>query len=894
LGEQHVFLDVAAIAAGMDFESVILERLRAAHVVLVVISPEWAALADDAGRRRLEQPDDFVRREIEVALAAGIRIVPVLVDGATMPTAAELPASIGSLAGRQAVPLSDRRWRAEVAELLAELSGRPPRRSALAHHRTRFIGREEDVTGICELLTETGFVTAVGPGGVGKSRLALEVAARVGAGYRDGVVVAELAAIDHPAQVDGVVATAIAGGDGGSVPATIDGIVGAAAHQQLLVVIDNCEHVIDRVAALVDAVLAGCPDVGLLATSREALSVAGEAVWRVEPLPVSAAGAEGDVTESPAGQLFVDRARLADRSFQLDERTAPQIARIVRGLDGLPLALELAAAALRTLDVDDLAAEVERGALDEAGERRSGTARHRTLAATVDWSYRLLDADERLVFERLGVFAGAFDAETAEQVCGADLDRPTVRGAVRRLVECSLVDRVEAPSGNARLRLLVTVRDEARRRLGQRPGDPTPQRLVGWAVGVAEEHGRAVDRGDELDGLRVLDAEHPNLLAALAAADQLSAREDLARLAVALTPYWELRGLLLDGQHWIERALEHVTVDSALRVDGLLAAARLQTTAAFAERRRWYREALDVAERLADDARVSAALAALGHIDFETEERDAARAHVEAALIRARASGDEARIAVALERVALYRQGEADTTLERELLGEAIEIYERLGNRRGALWCLAELGFADLTAGDVERAEQAFERGLELGRVLGYPHGEAWMLDALAEVAVAAGRPAAGHVHFLAAHQIQRRLGDELNRGWTIGGLVRTSLRTGQLDEAVRWLDEALRYLLADVVPRYEYGFLLRAGCVAAAFGWVELAARILGAMDAREPPPSLSPTDRAERDRLEADAAAALGAAALAAARAEGRHAGGAELGREVLDRARRIGAPR
>jgi hypothetical protein len=123
---------------------------------------------------------------------------------------------------------------------------------------------------------------------------------------------------------------------------------------------------------------------------------------------------------------------------------------------------------------------------------------------------------------------------------------------------------------------------------------------------------------------------------------------------------------------------------------------------------------------------------------------------------------------------------------------------------------------------------------------------------------------------------------------------VRTSLRTGQLDEAVRWLDEALRYLLADVVPRYEYGFLLRAGCVAAAFGWVELAARILGAMDAREPPPSLSPTDRAERDRLEADAAAALGAAALAAARAEGRHAGGAELGREILDRARRIGAPR
>lgn len=167
------------------------------------------------------------------------------------------------------------------------------------------------------------------------------------------------------------------------------------------------------------------------------------------------------------------------------------------------------------------------------------------------------------------------------------------------------------------------------------------------------------------------------------------------------------------------------------------------------------------------------------------------------------------------------------------------------------------------------------------------------MLDALAETAVAAGRPAVGHDHFLAAHQIQRRLGDELNRGWTIGGLVRTSLRTGQLDEAVRWLDEGLRYLRADVVPHYEYGFLLRAGCVAAAYGWSELAARILGAMDAREPPPSLSPTDLAERDQLEADLTAALGVAALPAARAQGRHAGGAELGREVLDRAGGIGVP-
>jgi tetratricopeptide (TPR) repeat protein len=290
-----------------------------------------------------------------------------------------------------------------------------------------------------------------------------------------------------------------------------------------------------------------------------------------------------------------------------------------------------------------------------------------------------------------------------------------------------------------------------------------------------------------------------------------------------------------------------------------------------------------------DDVLASAALASLGHIDLDTEDRESARPHVEAALSRARAAGDPASIALALSRMARILQLEGDTAGQRELLDQAIELYDQLGNRRGQLWCLAEVGFNALTTDDVASATAAFERGLKLSRELVYPHGEAWMLDALGETAGVAGRFDVSCAHFEEAHTIQVRLGDELNRGWSLGGLVRGHLRTSDLVGAVRWLDEFRRFLRGDLIPLYEYAFALRAGSVAVAAGQVALAAQIVGALDQMTPgkaTATLLPIDLHDRSRLVQEVEAALDAATLTRAKELGRAVSLTALGREVVER--------
>jgi len=322
LGQMQVFMDVEAIEAGADFAAVILEQVRGADAVLAVVSPGWSVAIDAEGRRRLDDPEDFVRRELEAALDAGTKIIPVLVQEADMPATGDLPDSIAPFAHRQAAVLSDRRWRAEVKELIDHITGATPaptspgappesgdRRTAgrsVIRYRTRFVGRAEDLDGIQQLLIRTGSATIVGPGGVGKSRLAVEIARANEPDYRDGVAVAELAAVEDPSLVVGVVATAVGASDVDR-EATLDGVARYLTRRQLLLILDNCEHVLDKAATVAATVLEKCPDVHLLATSREALKIDGEAVWRLDPLPVPdpASFSTTDGAASPAVQVAV-------------------------------------------------------------------------------------------------------------------------------------------------------------------------------------------------------------------------------------------------------------------------------------------------------------------------------------------------------------------------------------------------------------------------------------------------------------------------------------------------------------------------------------------------------------------------------------------------------------
>ena len=373
---------------------------------------------------------------------------------------------------------------------------------------TSFVGRAAVVDQIAGQLGQYRLVTVTGPGGAGKTRLASEVAKQVAGRFADGVWLAELAAVRDPAQVAVAVAAALGIRDLPSVAAA-DALAHALARRQLLLVLDNCEHVIGAAAELCGRLLLGADDVRVLATSREALRIAGEARYRLAPLTLPDPDNPADPDGSEAVALFADRARRADASFALDAETAPAVARLVARLDGMPLAIELAAARVEALGAAQLLDRIDdRFTLLEAGDRLAA-GRQRSLAATVEWSYRLLDERERRVFRAVSVFPGPFTLEGAEAVAGAGSG-----SAVLHLVDCSLLVPPRAgPDGRFRYVMLETLRAYGAGLLAEGgEGDAVAAALAGYALRVAEDAAAGLTAGTgEVAAARWLDAEHATM-----------------------------------------------------------------------------------------------------------------------------------------------------------------------------------------------------------------------------------------------------------------------------------------------------------------------------------------------------------------------------------------------
>jgi predicted ATPase/DNA-binding CsgD family transcriptional regulator len=436
---------------------------------------------------------------------------------------------------------------------------------------TSFVGRAAVVDEVAGRLGEYRLVTVTGPGGSGKTRLAGEVARRVAGEFADGVWLAELGAVRDPAQVPAVVAAALGVRDLPAVAAA-DALARALARRQLLLVLDNCEHVIGAAAELCGRLLLGADDVRVLATSREALRVAGEVRYRLAPLtlpdPADLSGSDlsGSVG-SEAVLLFADRARRADASFVLDGETGPAVARLVARLDGMPLAIELAAARVEALGVAQLLDRIDdRFTLLEAGDRLAA-GRQRSLAATMEWSYRLLDEREQRVFRAVSVFPGPFTLEGAEAVAGAGSG-----SAVLHLVDCSLLvpPRVGA-DGRSRYVMLETLRAYgAGLRAEAGEGDAAATALAGYALGVAEDAllALAEDNGEVAAGRR-LDAEGATMRQVLewamehdGAVASAVACAVASRLAAALAWWWQVRGRLAGQVPLLREAVDRASPGS--------------------------------------------------------------------------------------------------------------------------------------------------------------------------------------------------------------------------------------------------------------------------------------------------------------------------------------------
>ena len=632
------------------------------------------------------------------------------------------------------------------------------------------------------LLDEYRLVTVTGPGGVGKTRLAGEVARRVAGRFADGAWLVELAAVREPALVLAAVAVAlgIRQPPGTSIAESLAGVL---ARRQLLLVLDNCEHVIGAVAEVCGALLPTADDVRVLTTSREPVGIAGEARYRVPPLTVPEPDNPADVGPSEAVALFADRARQADPHFALDGETGPVVARLVARLDGMPLAIELAAARIESLGVAQLLERLDDRFALLAGGDRLAAARHRSLAATVEWSYQILSQQEQRVFRQLAIFPGPFTLDAAETVAG-----PAAGPAVLHLVDCSLlVPPRTGCDGRARYLMLETLRGYGLDRLaeaGEQPG--TAAALARHALYVAEQATAGLQASaGELDAARWLDAEDASTQQALAWALEHDPPTAL-RVAVALSPWWLLRGRSVAGYTLLRAAAECATRDEDVRPAAQLWLGHLAGRTS------------DMSVALGHFTAVCDALT-VGGPSPELVDGLAGRSGVLRNIGRVPEAAETAHRALALARELGYPAGEAMALRELGLVAQyagdfepAVEWAQRACRIDPAgipgwvaRWCVNSLTVALLRAGQANAAQRSCADGLARARDAGALQDQALLLGIMADLDQMAGSMADAGVHLREALEIASRIGDWLHLSDCLYLCGELCAATGRWAEAV-------------------------------------------------------------------------------------------------------------
>lgn len=653
---------------------------------------------------------------------------------------------------------------------------------------TRFVGREAELARARELLRQSRLVTVTGPGGVGKTRLAVRAAAAAAAGFRDGAAFVELSALPGPGMLEHTVAArlTVAGPDQGS---PRDRLLGFLRERELLLILDTCEHVIDACAELADSILRAAPGVTVLATSRQPLDAAGEAVLQLAPLPVPEPGAAA-AGKADAVELFAQRAAAAAPGFTVTPENLADVIKVCRRLDGIPLAIELATVQLRALTLHQMAERIDDRLRLLTGERRCGTARHQTLRATIEWSHSLCTPAEQLLWARLSVFAGSFDITAAEAVCaGGELAADAILPALIGLVDKNVLTRdgtrdpgaaESGPAAGPAFRMLDTLREYGAERLHQgaarkaAPGEavtrevarrgtdrPGPARRAAGATGatgagqaeaavrrrfiayylaLAESFAREPAAG-QLAQYQRLRREHGNLRAAFDYALDLPGNDSAAVvLATALFFYWRISGQLLEAEYWLDKALERCPKRSVVRARVLSTRGYVRVLLGdFANGRADAEAAIAMAATFSDLAAGGRAYAALHRALTFSGDLDEAQEAARSAVACLTSVGDTLALAQldAVDAMFRLQTGEPGLCCQNASRGLA-----RLP--ADEIWCASYLyglqSIGMLLLGDLERADPPGRRALEMKHRIGDVTGMAIGLGGLGFIAAAAGR----------------------------------------------------------------------------------------------------------------------------------------------------------
>ena len=674
-------------------------------------------------------------------------------------------------------------------------------RTNLPEEPNSFIGREHELGELCRLLAVTRALTLCGPGGIGKTRLALRILGALADEFPDGVWFIELADLRQPDLVVSRVASVIGVDEERGRP-LLDTLADALKPRRLLLALDNCEHLIDTCARVCERLLASSPGLRLITTTREPLRVAAEAVWQVQPLSVPPDGG-GAPAAAPhryeAIRLFAERAAAALPGFVISPANAQPTAALCRALDGMPLAIELAAAWVRVLSVEQIAERLaDRFALLTSGDR-TAPPRQRTLRATIDWSHELLTAREQLLLRRLSVFAG-FSLEMAEEVCsGGDLRAGDMLDLIAALVDKSLVVLEPEALGQARYRLLDTIREYAAARLAQAGESAMFQgRLRDYTLAVVE-HNHAIGMAQipapwsaRVDVFRRYDIDAGNLWQVLSRCLAEGAAETGLRICTGARPCWLVRGSFTEGGEWMSAFLAlQAPQPPAVRGPALVGRAQLALSSDPAAARSWAQDGLKLCRAAKDGFWTAAGLNLLSEVALHTGDTDEAACLAEEALAVARAAADGWNEGYALGTRAAVA-GLRGRLREAQQHAEAsIAVMRRIDHQWGAARTLVGLGDLARLRGDPAEARSSYLEALPVLREVDSRPEIARCLAglgrvALGRVAVDPGEAVVARAHFAESVRLSVSTGSRIGVARGLESFAALAIAEGRPERAVQ------------------------------------------------------------------------------------------------------------
>ena len=647
-------------------------------------------------------------------------------------------------------------------------------RSNLPIPRTSFVGRDRELVGVKRTLAMTRLLTLTGAGGCGKTRLALEVAGDLAGAYPDGVWLVELAEFSDPALVARRLAETLNVREQPDRPLAAT-LADSLRSRDLLLVMDNCEHLIDACARLADTLLEGCTRLRILATSREALNVTGEVVWRVRPLPIPGpqpSPTVEDLSTNESVRLFLERARSRLPDFGLTPQNARPVATICRELDGIPLAIELSTARMGALAVEQVAERLEDSLKLLTGGTRTAEPRQRTLRATLDWSHELLSESERTLFARLAVFAGGWTLEAAEAVgTGEGIEEGDVMDLLSRLVDKSLVlseGVAAAPVATSpRYTMLEPVRQYGGERLAASPeAEAVRRRHASWYFELAQEVEPWLRGAHQEVWLERLESEYGNLRVALAWALERGEVDQGLWFGGALGEFWYMGGNLGEGRRWLEAALVDggTAPPTPARTKALLRAGWIAWEQGdYDGSETLSTEALALARGSGDAASAVAALSSLGWAALLADEVERASALAEEALTLGRALEDAGGMARALLVLGLAAVVSGDHGRAAALHGESLSLARRAGDGPAMALSLGMGALASLGRGDLRLAETLCDEGLALSAQPRVMNVIAFQLHTSAALACSQGEPGRAARLWGAAGSLREAIGASLS-----------------------------------------------------------------------------------------------------------------------------------